>query len=99
MLLDEAVETHDAGHGTGDGGGDLGDAVLTSARGPLGSCTDSSGVAKAADTTAAVPLTGSRLLPAPGVPTVSPSARSAEDTWSTSAALGPNSAAYSAEVR
>ena len=79
--------------------GTCGAAVLTSARASLGACTDSSGVPNAADTTAAVPLTGSKMLPGSGVPTVSPSARSVEDTCATSVALGPNAAAYCAGVR
>ena len=80
--------------------GTWGVAVLTIARACCcGGCTDSNGVPKAADTTAAVPRTGSRLLPGSGVPTVSPSARRSSDTCATSVALGPNSAAYCAALR
>ena len=60
--------------------GICGDAVFTREGDSSGACTDSSGVEKAADTTAAVPLTGSRVLPGSGVPTVRPSARSADET-------------------
>ncbi len=60
--------------------GTWGVAVFTIARAvACGGCTDSSGVPKAADTTAAVPLTGSRVLPGSGVPTVRPSARRSSD--------------------
>ncbi len=79
--------------------GICGDAVLTSAFAWFGAWTDSSGVPNAAETTAAVPLTGSKMLPGSGVPTVSPSLRSTEDTCATSAALGPNCDAYWAAVR
>ncbi len=79
--------------------GTAGADVLTSVRGPSGACTCSRGVANAADTTAAVPCTGSRMLPGAGVPTVSPSLRSADDTWATSAALGPYSVANCDAVR
>ena len=79
--------------------GICGAAVLTITRPRFGGWTDASGVPNAADTTAAVPLTGSRMLPGSGVPTVSPSARSAEDTCATSVAVGPNSAVYCAAVR
>ena len=79
--------------------GTCGDAVFTSAFAWFGARTDSSGVPNAAETTAAVPLTGSNVLPGPGVPTASPWARRTEDTCATSAGLGPNSAAYWAAVR
>ena len=80
--------------------GTCGDAVLTMARADCpGACTDSSGVPSAAETTDAVPLTGNSVLPDSGVPTVSPSLRSAEDTWATSAGVGPYCAAYCAAVR
>ena len=70
--------------------GTCGGAVLTMARADSpGACTDSSGVPSAAETTDAVPLTGNSVLPGAGVPTVSPSPRSAEDTWATSAGVGP----------
>ncbi len=80
--------------------GTWGVAVFTIARAACcGACTDSSGVPKAADTTAAVPRTGSRLLPGSGVPTVSPSAPRSADACATSVALGPNAAAYCAAPR
>ena len=79
--------------------GTCGDAVFTIAGAWCGAWTDSSGVPNAADTPAAVPRTGSKMLPGSGVPTVSPSARSAEDTRATSASVGPNAAAYWAGVR
>ena len=80
--------------------GICGDAVFTMARADSsGARTDSSGVPSAADTTAAVPRTGSSVLPGSGVPTVRPSPRSADDTWATSAGLGPYSAANCADVR
>ncbi len=69
--------------------GTCGVAVLTSARGAFGVCTASIGVPNAADTVAAVPWTGRRVLPGSGAPTVSPSLRNVEDTCATSAALGP----------
>ena len=74
--------------------GTCGDAVLTMTRADSpGACTDSSGVPSAAETTDAVPLTGNSVLPDSGVPTVSPSLRSAEDTCATSAGVGPYCAA------
>ena len=76
-----------------------GDAVLTNARAWSGACTASSGVENAEETAAAVPVTGNRMLPAAGVPTLRPSACSAEDTWATSDGDGPNSAANRADVR
>ena len=80
--------------------GTCGEAVLTIARPDWpGACTDSSGVPSAAETTDAVPLTGKSELPGSGVPTVSPSLRRAEDTWATSAVVGPYCAAYCAAVR
>ena len=59
----------------------------------------SSGVPKAAETVWAVPLTGSRLLPNVGVPTVRPNDCSVELTDCTSRGLGPYAAANWAEVR
>ena len=80
--------------------GICGDAVFTIDRADSpGGCTDTSGVPSADETTDAVPLTGNNVLPASGVPTVSPSARKAEDACATSAGLGPNCAAYCAAVR
>ena len=79
--------------------GICGAAVLTTTRARSGAWTASSGVPNADETTAAGPLTGSRVLPAAGAPTVSPSPRSTADTCATSAAPGPNSAAYWAAVR
>ena len=80
--------------------GICGDAVLTIALAASpGACTDSRGVPSAAETTETVPLTGSRVLPGPGEPTVNPSPRRAEVTWVTSAGLGPYSAAYWAALR
>ena len=76
-----------------------GGAVLTRTRAWFGAWTVSSCVPNADETTPACPLTGSRVLPAAGAPTVSPSPRSTEDTCATSAGLGPNSAAYWAAVR
>ena len=70
--------------------GICGGAVLTMARAASpGACTDSKGVPSAAETTDAVPLTGSNVLPGSGAPTVNPSLRKAEETWATSAELGP----------
>ena len=63
-----------------------------------GARTDSRGVPSAAETTDAVPLTGKRVLPGSGEPTVNPSVRSAEETWATSAGLGPYRAAYCAAL-
>src|ERR1700691_2775497 len=80
--------------------GTCGAAVLTMARADCpGARTDSSGVPSAAETTDAVPLTGNNELPGSGVPTVSPSLCRAEDTWATSAGVGPYCAAYCAAVR
>ena len=80
--------------------GTCGDAVLTIAGADSpGACTDSNGVPSADETTAAVPLTGNNVLPGSGVPTVSPSPRSAAETCATSAAVGPYCAAYCAAVR
>ncbi len=80
--------------------GICGDAVFTIARADSsGAWTVSSGVPSAPETTDAVPLTGNRVLPGSGAPTVNPSLRSAEDTWATSAGLGPYSAANCADVR
>ena len=45
-------------------------AVFTIDLARCGTCTDSSGVEKAAETADAGPLTGSRLLPGAGTPTV-----------------------------
>jgi len=73
--------------------GTSGACVLTSDPTPPGSLTRSSGVAKAEDTVLASPLTGSSTLPRSGACTWSPSARRAEVTSSTSAALGPYCAA------
>ena len=73
--------------------------VFTRAGSSPGACTDSTEVPKAASTAATEPLTGSRTLPASGWPTLRPSPRSTEETWATSAADGPNSAAYWAGVR
>ena len=79
--------------------GTCGDAVLTTARDPPEGCTCSRGVPKADDTTAAVPLTGSKMLPASGVPTVRPSLLSADDTCATVDGAGPYAAANCAGVR
>ncbi len=80
--------------------GTWGGAVFTMARADSsGAWTDSSGVPSAAETTDAVPRTGSRVLPGSGVPTISPSLRRTEDTCATSASLGPNSAANCGDVR
>ncbi len=79
--------------------GTCGAAVFTIDLARCGTCTDSSGVAKAAETADAVPLTGSRVLPGAGAPTVSPSPRRTEETCATSAVLGPKAAANCAEVR
>ena len=77
--------------------GTCGAAVLTTTRADCpGARTDSSGVPSAAETTDAVPLTGSNVLPGSGAPTVSPSLRRAADTWATSAGVGPYWAAYCA---
>ena len=73
--------------------GTEGDDVLTTAWAWSGACTCSSGVAKAAETAAAVPPTGRRMLPCCGVPTARPSLRSADDTCATSPVLGPYVAA------
>ncbi len=70
--------------------GICGDAVFTTARADSpGAWTVSSGVPSAAATTEAVPLTGNKLLPGSGVPTVSPTLRRTEDASSTASGLGP----------
>ena len=74
------------------------DEVLTTARAWLGACTLSSDVPKAADTADAVPVTGSRLLSGSRSPTSSPSLRSTDVTWATSADDGPYAAANWAGV-
>ena len=66
--------------------GICGAAVPTTALARVGACTVSSGVPNADETTAAGPLTGSRVLPAAGAPTVSPSLCSTEATCATSPA-------------
>ena len=80
--------------------GTCGEAVFTIARAESpGACTDTSGVPSAAETTEAVPRTGSSVLPGSGVPTVNPSLRRALVTSATSAGLGPYCAAYCAGVK
>ena len=70
--------------------GICGEAVLTMAWSVSpGACTDTKGVPSAADTTEAVPRTGSNVLPGSGVPTVRPSLRSVADTCATSDGSGP----------
>src|SRR5580693_4895592 len=79
--------------------GTCGDVVLTTAREPPAGCTCSRGVPKAVDTTAVVPLTGSKTLPSSGVPTVRPSLRNADDTCTTVDDAGPYAEANCAGVR
>ena len=89
LLRHQAVESHHAGgHDTLEGGRDLRRCGVDDSHlrfKPVPAPTPS-GVPSAAETTAAVPLTGNNVLPGAGVPTVSPSPRSAEETCATSAA-------------
>ena len=74
-------------------------AVFTSAGEAPAGLTCSRGVPKAADTVDAVPLTGSKMLPGSGVPTVRPSLRSVADTCAITDRVGPYTAANCDEVR
>jgi hypothetical protein len=79
--------------------GIVGAVVFTIASACPGGRTVSKAVPRAAETCAAVPLTGRSELPGLGVPTLRPSLCNTELTRAVSAAEGPNAEAYWSGVR